>query len=158
MLWLLNFQHFTWWYRMTYTQELQKHILETRAPLWLLLKSKTLGLLWTEHWLSWQLTLDLQRTRWNFLQLAEDWQHHFLHQFWKSCWREVDLLTGVMFMLLMHALLNAFSRTLPRSFEPLAPCLTGWQTMEYINWFCWPYQFNCFYSQFILRNLITDKG
>ena len=158
MLWLLNFQHFTWWYRMTYTQEWQKHILETRAPLWLLLKSKTLGLLWTEHWLSWQLTLDLQRTRWNFLQLAEDWQHHFLHQFWKSCWGEVDLLTGVMFMLLMHALLNAFSRTLPRSFEPLAPCLTGWQTMEYINWFCWPYQFNCFYSQFILRNLITDKG
>ena len=28
-----------------YMQKWQKHILETRAPLWLLLKSKTLGLL-----------------------------------------------------------------------------------------------------------------
>ena len=31
-----------------------------------------------------------------------------------------------------------------RTFEPLAPRSTCWHTMEFINWFFWPYQFHSF--------------
>ena len=33
-----------------------------------------------------------------------------------------------------------------RKFEPSAPRSTCWQTMEFINWFYWPYQFHYFYA------------
>ena len=33
-----------------------------------------------------------------------------------------------------------------RTFEPLAPRSTCWHTMEFINWFFWPYQFHSFYA------------
>ena len=62
-------------------------------------------------------------------------------------------------MLLMHALLNAFSRALRRRFEPLALCLTCWQTImgSILTDFA-DLTNSTIFIHFTLRKLTKDKG